>query len=117
MKTIEAPSGTRRRPQERHVAERRAREVATPRESIVASLDGLVAAETGGGQLAWLSKRELEVLSLMAAGLSDRGIAERLWLTQKTVESHSRSIFRKLRLPSDRDHNRRVSAVVTYLSR
>lgn len=67
-------------------------------------------------QLTWLSARELEVLGLMAEGLSDRGIAERLWVTPKTVESHVRNIFRKLRLPAGGQHNRRVTAVVTYLA-
>ncbi len=67
-------------------------------------------------ELSWLSKRELEVLALMARGLSDRGIAQELWVTPKTVESHTRSIFRKLRLPAGGRHNRRVAAVVTYLS-
>jgi len=115
MKTIEAPPGISRQ-QERHGVQRRPHDLAPPRQAIVTSHDAVSAVEAGSGQLAWLSKRELEVLSLMASGLSDRGIAERLWLAPKTVESHSRSIFRKLRLPSGSSHNRRVSAVVTYLS-
>jgi len=62
-----------------------------------------------------LTDREHEVLALVAEGLSDRAIAERLWLTQKTVETHVRHILAKLALPPDADHNRRVLAVLTYL--
>lgn len=62
-----------------------------------------------------LTAREREVLVLLAAGLSDRGIGEQLWLTQKTVETHIRHILAKLALPSSSRHNRRVLAAVTYL--
>jgi len=62
-----------------------------------------------------LTGRETEVLRLMAEGLTDRGIAQRLWVTPKTVETHIRHILRKLDIPSDAAHNRRVHAVLTYL--
>jgi len=62
-----------------------------------------------------LSEREQTVLALIAEGLSDRAIAERLWLAQKTVETHVRHILAKLRLPPDNHNNRRVLAVLTYL--
>ena len=62
-----------------------------------------------------LTARERDVLALMAEGLTDRGIAERLWLSRKTVESHVRHILQKLGLPEDRSRNRRVEAVLTYL--
>jgi DNA-binding CsgD family transcriptional regulator len=65
--------------------------------------------------LAELSARELEVLALLAEGRTDRGIAESLYVTPKTVEAHVRSIFRKLNLPSERSENRRVHAVLAYL--
>lgn len=66
-------------------------------------------------RLAELSERERTVLALLAEGLSDRAIAARLWLTQKTVETHVRHILAKLALPPDADHNRRVLAVLTFL--
>ena len=62
-----------------------------------------------------LTARERQILSLMAEGLTDRGIADRLWLSTKTVESHVRHILQKLNLPEDRTRNRRVAAVLTYL--
>jgi DNA-binding NarL/FixJ family response regulator len=65
--------------------------------------------------LARLTGREREVLSLMAEGLTDRGIAERLWLTPNTIETHIRHILRKLDLPTGEAHNRRVQAVLRHL--
>lgn len=62
-----------------------------------------------------LTDREREVLELMAEGLTDRGIAERLWVTPKTVETHVRHIIRKLDLPAGFAYNRRVHAVLAYL--
>ena len=52
---------------------------------------------------------------LMAEGLTDRGIAERLWLTPRTVETHVRHILRKLEIGADATSNRRVHAVLAYL--
>jgi DNA-binding NarL/FixJ family response regulator len=62
-----------------------------------------------------LTPREREVLSLMAEGLTDRGIAQRLYLTPNTVETHIRHILAKLCLPSTSADNRRVHAVLAYL--
>jgi DNA-binding NarL/FixJ family response regulator len=62
-----------------------------------------------------LTEREREVLALMAEGLTDRGIAERLWVTPKTIETHVRHILRKLDPPSGSAHNRRVHAVLAHL--
>jgi DNA-binding NarL/FixJ family response regulator len=65
--------------------------------------------------LAALTPREREVLALLAEGRTDRGIAQLLYVTPKTVEAHVRSIFRKLDLPSDATENRRVHAVLRFL--
>jgi DNA-binding NarL/FixJ family response regulator len=62
-----------------------------------------------------LTQREREVLSLMAEGLTDRGIAERLYLTHNTIETHIRHIIAKLGLPATPADNRRVHAVLAYL--
>jgi DNA-binding NarL/FixJ family response regulator len=62
-----------------------------------------------------LTPREREVLSLMAEGRTNAGIARRLWLTEKTVETHVRTILMKLGLQVSDDDHRRVLAVLTYL--
>ena len=55
------------------------------------------------------------MLALVAQGRTDRGIAEQLFVTRKTVEAHVRSILRKLDLPTDAGENRRVHAVLAFL--
>jgi DNA-binding NarL/FixJ family response regulator len=62
-----------------------------------------------------LTTREREVLGLMAEGLSNRGICDRLFLSPKTVETHINSIFTKLRLSPAPDDHRRVLAVLAFL--
>ena len=62
-----------------------------------------------------LTAREREVLSLMAEGRSNVGIADRLFVTEKTVETHVASILGKLGLESQPDDHRRVLAVLAYL--
>jgi DNA-binding NarL/FixJ family response regulator len=62
-----------------------------------------------------LTPREREVLGLMAEGRANAGIAQQLWLTEKTVETHVRSILSKLGLPLSEQDNRRVLAVLAYL--
>ena len=59
--------------------------------------------------------REREVLALMAEGRTNVGIARRLWLAERTVETHVGSILTKLGLPTGEEHNRRVLAVLAQL--
>src|SRR5699024_6049868 len=62
-----------------------------------------------------LTPRELEVLEAMAEGLSNRGIAERLFLSLSTVEKAISAIFDKFDLTGDEQTSRRVQAVLRYL--
>jgi DNA-binding NarL/FixJ family response regulator len=62
-----------------------------------------------------LTPREREVLQLMAEGLSNRAMAERLVVTERAVERHVTNIFAKLRLNATGHGHRRVQAVLAYL--
>ncbi len=62
-----------------------------------------------------LTPREGEVLEVMAQGLNNAGIADRLTITERAVEKHIRSIFTKLDLGQDDHDHRRVQAVLRYL--
>jgi DNA-binding NarL/FixJ family response regulator len=99
---------------------------------VVAALQRVVAGETvvepaivaellgrlrRGDPLAALTQREREVLALVAEGLSNRAIARRLFVVERTVEAHVTSIFLKLGLGDSADHHRRVLAVLAYLRR
>ncbi len=57
-----------------------------------------------------LTPREREVLELMAEGLSNQAVAERLVVTERAVEKHVTSIFGKLCLPPSPESHRRVLA-------
>ncbi len=64
-----------------------------------------------------LTPRERDVLALMAEGLGNSAIAERLFVTEGAVHKHIRSIFAKLDLPPTDRTDRRVAAVLHYLER
>jgi DNA-binding NarL/FixJ family response regulator len=66
--------------------------------------------------LAGLTPREREALELMAEGRSNAAIAARMFITEKAVAKHTNSIFSRLGLPPSEDDNRRVLAVLAYLS-
>lgn len=66
--------------------------------------------------IAALGAREREILTLMAEGRSNAGIAETLFMSARTVEGHIANVFLKLGLEPARDDNRRVLAVLTYLN-
>ena len=71
---------------------------------------------SGGGESPEaLTEREREVLGLMAEGLTNSGIARRLYLSERTVEAHVRHLFGKLDLPEGEDDHRRVRAVLAHL--
>jgi DNA-binding NarL/FixJ family response regulator len=99
-------------------------------DDLIAALDRVAAGETvvdpalvsqllghrrSPNRLDGLTAREHEVLALMAEGLTDQGIADRLYVTPNTVETHVRHILLKLGLPATRADNRRVRAVLAYL--
>jgi DNA-binding NarL/FixJ family response regulator len=66
--------------------------------------------------LSWLTPRESEILGEMATGKSNAAIAASLQVSERAVEKHTNSIFSKLGLSEERDVNRRVKAVLVYLS-
>jgi DNA-binding NarL/FixJ family response regulator len=81
-------------------------------------VDELVKARAArrSSDLRFLTVRESEILAEMAQGKSNAAIAESLGVSERAVEKHSNSIFAKLGLSEERDVNRRVKAVLVYLS-
>ncbi len=81
------------------------------------ALDPEVVARLLGARegLATLTAREHDVLALMAEGLTNVGVARRLFLTERTVETHIGSILAKLDLTTNQEEHRRVLAVLRYL--
>ena len=67
------------------------------------------------GPLAQLSAREVEVLRLMAEGLTNNAIASRLYLSPRTVEAHVGNLMTKLDITDSDERHRRVAAVLSYL--
>ncbi len=75
----------------------------------------MLTAARQAGPLARLSDQERRVLALLAEGHSNEAIADRLAVSERTVESHVAAIFRHLDLPASPGVNRRVQAAITYL--
>jgi serine/threonine-protein kinase PknK len=89
----------------------------THRGSVVdpALVKELVTARRRNDPLDTLTARERQVLGLMAEGVSNAGIARKLFITEGTVEKHVNSILSKLDLPDSAEDHRRVLAVIAFL--
>jgi DNA-binding NarL/FixJ family response regulator len=75
----------------------------------------LVSPSSDDDALASLTDREREVLGLMAEGLTNAGIGQRLYLSERTVEAHVRHVLMKLDIPDGEHAHRRVLAVLAHL--
>ena len=76
----------------------------------------MVGSRRGAGKLDLLSDRERDVLGLMAEGLTNAGIADRLSLSPRTVEAHVSHLLTKLDIDDSDTAHRRVLAVLSYLN-
>jgi DNA-binding NarL/FixJ family response regulator len=76
----------------------------------------LVSPASDGSRIASLTDREREVLGLMAEGLTNTAIAQRLHLSERTVEAHVRHLLLKLDIPDTEHAHRRVLAVLAHRS-
>jgi DNA-binding NarL/FixJ family response regulator len=75
----------------------------------------LMGSRRADARLSQLTQREIEVLALMAEGRTNLAIAQRLWLTERTIETHVSNIMTKLGLGTTEADHRRVLAVIAYL--
>jgi serine/threonine-protein kinase PknK len=80
-----------------------------------ALVEELVAARDVDDPLENLTRREREVLALVAEGRSNAGVARQLWITEGTVEKHVHSIMMKLQILETDDDHRRVLAAIRFL--
>jgi serine/threonine-protein kinase PknK len=80
-----------------------------------ALVEELVAARDIDDPLENLTRREREVLALIAEGRSNAGVARQLWITEGTVEKHVHSIMMKLQILETDDDHRRVLAAIRFL--
>lgn len=75
----------------------------------------LSAGDAADDPLAELTPREREVIALVAEGRSNKGIGQRLFISERAVQKHVTSIFMKLGLPPSDDDHRRILAVLAYV--
>jgi DNA-binding NarL/FixJ family response regulator len=78
-------------------------------------VSNLFSGPTRSSALQALTRREQQVLGLMAEGRANAAIAERLSVSERTVETHISDIFGRLRIPDSPSDNRRVLAVLAWL--
>ncbi len=72
-------------------------------------------APRAGSQVSMLTSSQLQVLRMLAEGLSNHAIAERMAVSARSVESHLRAVYRRLELEDGTTQNRRVAAVLAFL--
>ena len=77
----------------------------------------LLARTTEEGPLRTLTPRERDVVQLVAEGRSNKGIGDRLAVSERAVQKHVTSIFAKFGLSAAEDDNRRILAVLAYMNR
>ena len=77
----------------------------------------LLASHREEGPLRALSPREREVLQLVAEGRSNKGIGDRLAVSERAVQKHVTAVFAKFGLAAGEDDNRRILAVLAYVNR
>lgn len=90
-------------------------DASTRGETVVDPTSRLLGRRRQRNPLETLTPREREVLGLVAAGLSNRALAGRLVVTERTVEAHSTQTFLELGLVDDAATHRRVHAVLAFL--
>jgi DNA-binding CsgD family transcriptional regulator len=91
-------------------------EATYPRQTVAISVGASDQVRREPTKLSALSGREREVLRLLAAGLSNAGIAAELVLSERTIDAHLRSVFGKLEMPDSKHDNRRVQAAGIWAS-
>ncbi|MEG8182745.1 response regulator transcription factor [Nocardia terpenica] len=82
-----------------------------------AVITALLSSGLSNRRLDRLTEREHSVLALMAEGLSNQAIAQRLFLSESAISKYTTSLFEKLGITDDGNNNRRVLAVLTYLDK
>ncbi|TNC26133.1 response regulator transcription factor [Amycolatopsis alkalitolerans] len=77
----------------------------------------LLSSDASNRRLEGLTEREHAVLGLMAEGLSNQAIGQRLFLSESAISKYTTSLFGKLGITDDDNSNRRVRAVLAYLDK